>query len=122
MTMLSVRGRESEFDDCEKIGQGIASRMRGDRGMELARALMERGLTSLQTAGVLSRIWMLATNSKDIAKDPYYAAKYYAGMIQGQVDKGVEEFVNQSMEKAILGGFDFSKEIKAKGSNEDHPG
>jgi hypothetical protein len=123
MTMLAVRGGEEELADCEKIGQSIAFRMKGDRGTELARALIERGLSSLQVAGVLSRIWILATNARDVAKDPYYAAKYYAGMVQGSGgDKGVESFVSQSMEKAVLGGFDFAKEMKSKGKDDDHPG
>ena len=121
-TMLSVRGSDDEFDVCEKIGHDIVGRMRGDRATELARSLIERGLSSLQVAGVLSRIWMLATNSKDIAKDPYFAARFYAGMIQGGGgDKNIEEFVNRTMEQVALGDFSFSKEMKASG-DKDHPG
>lgn len=125
LTMLSVRGGDAEFEVCDKIGADIAGRMRGDRPMELARSLLERGLTSLQVAGVLSRVWMLATHAKDIAKDPYFAARFYAGILQGgkdSGDKGIEAFVDRAMSHAVHGEFSFSKEMKAKGDDEDHPG
>ena len=121
MTMLVVRGGEEEISDCEKIGQDIASRMKGDRAKELARSLIDRKLSSLQISGALSRIWMLATHSKDIAKDPYFAARYYAQILQGTVPdemKGVTEYVDQTMQRTLVGDFDFVKEMKAEAKDE----
>lgn len=118
LTMLAVRGGEAELEVCEQIGLNIGRRMRSDRANELARALLERGLTSLQAAGVMSRIWMLVTHSKDVARDPYFAPRYYASLISGGSDpdhKGFTEFVNQSMQNAIIDEFSFSKEIKKSG-------
>lgn len=117
LTMLSVRGGEPEMIVCEDIGRDIAGRMRGDRPMELARSLVERGLTGLQVSGVLSRIWLMATHSKDVARDPYFAARYYAQLMEGGLPKemgGVADFVNQTMRSVIIDDFDFAKEIKKK--------
>ncbi|MHC4929770.1 MAG: hypothetical protein ACYTFU_08845 [Planctomycetota bacterium] len=121
MAMLAIRGGDDELADCEKIGQNIATRMKGSRGTELARALIDRKLSYLQVAGALSRIWMLATHSKDIARDPYFAVRYYAQAIQGTVPdemKGIAEFVDQVMQHTVVGDFDFVKLIKSEAKDE----
>jgi len=117
MTMLVVRGGDEEIKVFEEIGQDIASRMRGDRSRELARALIDRKLSALQVCGALSRMWMLATHSGDIARDPYFAARYYAQILQGNVPdemKGIEEFVDQTMQNALVGDFSFVKKMKSE--------
>lgn len=122
LTMLVVRGGDSEIDDFEKIGVSIAGRMKTDRPVELARALLEHKATPLQIAGVLSRIWMLATYSKDIARDPYFAPRYYAAVLSGganQSFEGVEDFVNNTMRKVMVRKFDFYKEMASGGEDED---
>jgi hypothetical protein len=122
LTMLVVRGGDAEINDFEKIGITIAQRMQTDRPVELARALLEHRATPLQIAGVLSRLWMLATYSKDIAKDPYFAARYYGSVLSGganQVFKGVEDFVNNTMRKVMVKKFDFYKEMESGGDDED---
>jgi hypothetical protein len=122
LTMLVVRGGDAEMADFEKIGISIATRMKTDRPVELARAMLEHRVTPLQIAGVLSRIWMMETYSKDIAKDPYFAARYYAAVLSGganQIFKGVEDFVNNTMRKVMVRKFDFYKEMASGGEDED---
>lgn len=122
LTMLVVRGGDAEIADFEKIGVSIATRMRGDRAIELARSLLEHKATPLQICGVLSRLWMLETWSKDIAKDPYFAARYYASVVSGganQIFKGVEDFVNQVMHQVLIRNFDFYTEMESGSTDED---
>lgn len=122
-TLLAVRGGDAEISDYESIGISIASRMRGDRAAELARSLLEHRLTPLQIAGALSRIWMMETFSRDIAKDPYFAARYYASVVSGQPDPkmdGVRDFVNNTMHQVLIRDFDFYPEMKSgEASDED---
>jgi hypothetical protein len=121
LTMLVVRGGDAEIADFEKIGISIATRMRGDRAVELARSLLEHKATPLQICGVLSRLWMMETWSKDIAKDPYFAARYYAAVVSGganQIFKGVEDFVNNTMHKVLVRDFDFYTEMESGGADE----
>lgn len=123
-TMLAVRGGDAEIADYESIGISISSRMRGDRAIELAKSLMEHKLTALQISGVLSRIWMMETHSKDIAKDPYFAARYYASLVSGPSDPLMNEvgkFVNNIMHKVLIRKFDFHAEMKSGGKDEDNP-
>lgn len=120
LTMLAVRGGPEEIEVCEKIGLDIVGRMRGDRAIELARSLSERQLSRLQVAGVLSRIWMLATHSKDVARDPFFAARYYAQIVSGTAPKemkGVVDFVNKTMRHVLSDDFDFIKRMRS--SKED---
>lgn len=123
LTMLVVRGSDAEIDDFEKIGINIATRMRaGDRAVELARSLLEHKATPLQICGVLSRLWMMETWSRDIAKDPYFAARYYAAVVSGganQTFQGVEDFVNSTMHKVLVRDFDFYTEMESGGADED---
>jgi hypothetical protein len=96
--------------------------MRGDRATELAQSLLEHRLTSLQIAGVLSRIWMMETFSRDIAKDPYFAARYYASIVSGQPDPsmdGVRDFVNNTMHQILIRDFDFYPEMKSGGGDDE---
>jgi hypothetical protein len=121
-TLLAVRGGDAEIADYESIGISISSRMRDDRPAELARSLLEHRLTSLQIAGVLSRIWMMETFSRDIAKDPYFAARYYASIVSGRSDPsmaGVEEFVNNTMHQVLVREFDFYAEMKSGGKDDE---
>ena len=121
-TMVAIRGGDEEINDFELTGISISSRMREDRPMELARALLEHRATPLQMAGVLSRIWMLETYSKDIAKDPYFAAKYYSSVVSGSPDPGMDgimDFVNNSLRRVLARDFDFYKEMKSKDDDED---
>jgi len=120
-TLLAVRGGDAEISDYESIGISIASRMREDRATELARSLLEHRLTTLQIAGVLSRIWMMETFSKDIAKDPYFAARYYASIVSGKPDPlmdGVRDFVNNTMHQVLIRDFDFYPAMKSGGEDE----
>ena len=120
--MVAIRGGDEEINDFELTGISISSRMREDRPMELARALLEHRATPLQMAGVLSRIWMLETYSKDIAKDPYFAAKYYSSVVSGSPDPGMDgimDFVNNSLRRVLARDFDFYKEMKSKDDDED---
>jgi hypothetical protein len=115
-TMLAVRGGDREIDDYELIGIAIASRMKENRAVELARSLHDHKLTALQISGILSRIWMMNTHSRDIAKDPYLAARYYASIVSGQADPlmdGVKDFVNNTMRQVLVGKFDFYKVMKS---------
>jgi len=117
MTMLVVRGGDDEIRVFEDIGHDIASRMRGDRSKELARSLIDRKLNPLQICGALSRIWMLATHSADIAKDPYFAARYYAQILNGDVPdemSGIEEYVDQTMQNSLNGDFSFFSKMKSE--------
>jgi len=117
-TLLAMRGGVDEVASFTSIGVAIAGRMRTDRPAELARSLIENGLTKLQIAGVLSRIWMLATFAGQIAKDPYLAASYYADIVEGKPSpsmEGVKDFVNNTMRHVNIGEFDFYKEMKKGG-------
>lgn len=122
-TMLATRGGDTEIDDFEQIGISVASRMKDDRAIELARALFEYRLPTLQIAGILSRIWLMMTHSRDIARDPYVAARYYATIVSGQPDpqmEGVKDFVNNTMAKVLVEEFDFYDEMQSdKDSDED---
>lgn len=121
-TMVAVRGGDAEIADYEAISIAITARMREDRPVELARSLLEHQATPLQMAGILSRIWMLETFSKDIAKDPYFAARYYASILGGTPDPGmdgVRDFVNNSMHKVLVREFDFYSEMKSGGEDAD---
>lgn len=123
-TMLATRGGDQEIDDFEQIGISVASRMKDDRGIELARALFEYRLPVLQIAGILSRIWLMMTHSRDIAKDPYLVARYYASIVSGEPDEqleGVKDFVNNVIRKVIVGDFDFYKEMQSGKSNDEDP-
>lgn len=121
-TMVAVRGGDAEIADYEAISIAITARMRADRPIELARSLLEHRATPLQMAGILSRIWMLETFSKDIAKDPYFAARYYASILGGTPDPGmdgVRDFVNNSMHKVLVRDFDFYSEMMSGDQDED---
>lgn len=121
-TMLAVRGGDPEISDFEGIGISISSRMRGDRPKELARSLLEHKATPLQMSGILSRIWMMETFSKDIAKDPYFAARYYASILGGRPDPGmdgVRDFVNNTMRLVLVREFDFYSEMRSGDQDED---
>lgn len=121
-TMVAVRGGDAEIADYEAISIAISARMRDDRPIELARSLLEHRATPLQMAGILSRIWMLETFSKDIAKDPYFAARYYASILGGTPDPGmdgVRDFVNNSMHKVLVREFDFYSEMQSGDQDED---
>ena len=88
--------------------------MRDDRGAELARALLEYGLTPLQIAGILTRIWMMQTFSKDIARDPYFAARYYGSIVSGNPDpelQGLADFANNVLGLVMVNEFDFYAEM-----------
>lgn len=114
--MLAIRGGDPEIADYESIGISIASRMKDNRAVELARTLRDHKLTTLQISGILSRIWMMNTHSRDIAKDPYTAARYYSSIVSGQADPlmdGVEDFVNNTMRQVLIGEFDFYKVMKS---------
>lgn len=118
LTMLVVRGGDKEIAGFEEIGINIATRMKDNRAVELARSLLEHKATPLQICGVLSRIWMMMTWSKDIAKDPYFAARYYAAVVSGganQIFKGVEDFVNNTMHQVLVRDFDFYTEMESGG-------
>lgn len=120
--MVAVRGGDAEIADYEAISIAISARMRDDRPIELARSLLEHRATPLQMAGILSRIWMLETFSKDIAKDPYFAARYYASILGGTSDPGmdgVRDFVNNSMHKVLVREFDFYSEMQSGDQDED---
>ena len=121
LTMLVVRGGEAEIAGFEEIGIGISKRMRDNRAVELARSLLEHKATPLQICGVLSRLWMLETWSKDIARDPYFAARYYAAVVSGganQIFQGVEDFVNNTMHQVLVRDFDFYTEMESGGADE----
>jgi len=113
-TMLATRGTDQEIADFEAIGISVANRMRDDRGSELAKALLEYGLTPLQIAGILTRIWMMETFSKDIARDPYFAARYYGSIISGAPDpelQGLADFANNVLGLVMVNEFDFYEEM-----------
>lgn len=113
-TMLALQGSDQEIDDFEAIGISIATRMKDDRGVELARALVEYGLTNLQIAGILSRIWMMMTFSRDIARDPYFAARYYGSIVSGSPDpqmQGIADFTNNMLSHVLVGKYDFYAEM-----------
>jgi hypothetical protein len=123
-TMLATRGGDAEIDDFEQIGISVASRMKDDRGIELARTLFEYRLPILQIAGILSRIWLMMTHSRDIARDPYVAARYYASIVSGQPDPQLEEvanFVNNTMRKVLVGDFDFYDDMQSDKETDEDP-
>jgi len=114
-TMLATQGTDQEIADFEAIGISVADRMKDDRGSELARALLEYGLTPLQIAGILTRIWMMQTFSRDIARDPYFAARYYGSVVSGNPDslmEGLADFANNVLSKVMVNPFDFYEEMK----------
>ena len=112
---LATRGSKRELDDFEKIGIATASRMKGDRAVELGRALIEHKLPSMHVAATLSRIWLLATHSREIARNPYFVAQMYAQILSGEdlpEMEGVFVFVNRTMEKVLVREFDFVAEMR----------
>jgi len=112
---LATRGTERELDSFERVGVATASRMKDDRAVELARALIEHKITSLCTAGVLSRIWLLATHAKEIARNPYFVAQLYARVLSGEEMpemEGLFIFVNRTMKHVLVREFDFVAEMR----------
>ena len=123
MIMLATRGGDRELDDFEKIGIYVASRMNGDRAFELARSLIEHDVSPLSVSGVLSRCWFMGTHSREIARDPYFVARYYADLIAGRdvtPYEGVELFVNDAMHKVLIKDFDFAATIREECEEDEH--
>ena len=115
LSMMATRGRDKDLDDFEKIGIVVANRMKDDRPFEMARSLLEHDMSPLAIAGVLSRLWLLATHSRKIARNPYVAAQYYASILSGEEPEELQNvavFVNQSMKKVLIRDFDFVTEMR----------
>lgn len=101
----------------EACSLSVPSLMRLDNPVKLVRCLIDYNMTLLQTAGVLSRIWMLKTFSREISLDLSFAAKYYASIISKQempqMD-GIRQFVNNSINGSTSGKFDFYTAMRGK--------
>lgn len=124
---LAVRGGEKEMDVFEQIGVETASRMKGDRSIELARTLLEFRIEPLAVAGVLSRAFAMGTHSRKLARNPFLMAAYYADLADGAQalgsDQGVSPsvelshvvpMINFAMSKVLAKKFDFADEMKRK--------
>jgi hypothetical protein len=119
---LATRGTERELDSFERIGIATASRMKDDRAVELARTLIEHKIGPMCVAGVLSRIWLLATHSKEAARNPYFVAQFYAQILSGEElpeMEGVSEFVNRTMKSVLVREFDFMGEMKMPSEDDE---
>lgn len=115
LLMLAARGKDEDILTAERVGDYASHRMKKDRANDLARAMIEYGISPLQVAGVLSRVWMLASHAKEVARDPFFAARYYAQVISDGSPpemQGVVDFVNNTMSKALVREFDFVLEMK----------
>ena len=115
LTHVASRASDRELEDIDKIGTYVHHRMKGDRAFELARALYEHHIPAISIAGVLSRVWLLATHSKDVARNPYFVADYYAALMNGSPPKemaGVAAYVNKAMTNTLVGDYDFYQEMQ----------
>lgn len=122
LIMLATRGGERELDDFEKIGIYVANRIKGDRAFELARSLIEHGISPLAVAGVLSRAWLMGTHAREIARDPYLVARYYADLIAERdvtAYEGIELFVNRALHAVLIKDFDFASAIRNQEEDDD---
>jgi hypothetical protein len=101
----------------EECSLRAASLMKSDTPAKLVRCLIDCNMTLLQIAGVLSRIWMLETFSREISLDLSFAAKYYSSIISKQdmpqMD-GIRKFVNNSINGNTSGKFDFYTAMREK--------
>lgn len=119
---LATRGTARELGDFEKLGIATADRMKGDRSVELGRSLVEHRIPSMHVAGALSRIWLLATHSREIARNPYFVAQVYGRIMSGEdvpEMEGMATYVNETMKKVLVREFDFMVEMKESDEEEE---